>query len=705
LSRSIAEAIVIKNDNLFFLTTKTGEVPTRGGHGLGLYYHDCRYLNGYALRLADTDPTVLVNNAAAGDRAVLELTNVDLHAGDQVIPKETIALTWERVLDGERLRLSDQLTVNNLGLEPVAFPITIAFDAAFEDVFTVRALLNEQPGHVSPAEWHGNALVFRYAGADGLERTLHIECSRPPDHGSGTTARWNVQLDGRTSQTLQVDLTVTEGEQAASAIPAARDHPPETAPDWQRRWTDVTSASLLLNRLFERSAIDLEMLRSSIGHETYFAAGLPWFGALFGRDSLITALETLAYNPHIAEQTLRLLAGRQGTTVDRWRDEQPGKILHELRVGELAHLGQIPHTPYYGTIDATPLFLILLAEHAEWTGSLALYHELHDPVERALRWMDEYGDSDADGYLDYHGQSAMGLINQGWKDSIDGIVNADGSRVSPPVAVVEVQGYAYRARMGIAGLAERAGETDRAGQLRAAAGALRERFNRDFWSDQLGCYLLALQADHQPAAVVASNPGQALWTGIADDDQAGRTVDRLMADDMFNGWGIRTLSSQARRYNPIGYHLGTVWPHDNALIAAGFRRYGHDTAAMQIMTAMFEASTYFDAYRLPELFAGFERSRFGVPVSYPVACHPQAWSAGAAPYLLQVCLGLQAQAFDHKLVITRPLLPPFVDWIELTGLRIGEAVVKLRFTRKSEVNAAVEVVSVHGDNLDVVLVP
>jgi len=284
-------------------------------------------------------------------------------------------------------------------------------------------------------------------------------------------------------------------------------------------------------------------------------------------------------------------------------------------------------------------------------------------------------------------------------------VNADGSRVSPPVALVEVQGYAYHARLGIAGLAERAGEVDRARQLRAAAEALRERFNRDFWSDELGCYLLALQADGKPAAVVTSNAGQALWTGIAGDDQAGRTVERLMSTDMFNGWGIRTLSSQARRYNPIGYHLGTVWPHDNALIAAGFRRYGHDSAALQLMTAMFEASLYFDDYRLPELFAGFERSRFGVPVSYPVACHPQAWSAGAAPYLLQICLGLQAQAFDHQLLITRPLLPPFVGGLELDGLRVGQSVVKLRFTRQSGHNAAVDVVAVRGEPLDVVVVP
>ena len=712
VTRSIASAVVIKSNNLFFLSTEAGEVPTHGGHGLGLYYHDCRYLNGYSLRLADTDPTALVVNAGDGDHAVLELTNVDLHTRHQVIPKETIGIAWECRLDGEQLRLTDQLTFTNLQLDPVTFPVTITFDAGFEDVFTVRALLDERPGHMTPPKWRGATLSFDYAGADGLERTLRIECSSRPARRKGTSARWDMQLNGRASQTLRLELNVKETQADAAkpaaqrtSAPAALDHAPDQAPERQAQWTSVTSDSLLLNRLFTRSAIDLKMLRSSISRDTYFAAGLPWFGTLFGRDSLITALQTLAYDPHIAEQTLRLLAKWQGTRVDGWRDEQPGKILHELRVGELAHLGEIPHTPYYGTVDATPLFLILVAEHAQWTGSLTLYHELRELIDRALKWMDEYGDSDHDGYLDYTGELDLGLINQGWKDLGVSIMNADGSRVDPPVALVEVQGYAYRARMGLAALAERAGETHRAAQLRAAAAALRERFNRDFWSDELGCYCLALQAKGQPAAVVASNAGQALWTGIADDAKARRTVDRLMAADMFNGWGIRTLSSQARRYNPIGYHLGTVWPHDNALIAGGFRNYGCDSEAVRVTSAIFEAATYFAGYRLPELFAGFERDQFGVPVPYPVACHPQAWAAGTTPHLLQVCLGLQAQAFEHKLLITRPKLPSYVSWIELSGLRVGEAVVDVRFTRKPGDDFVVKVISVQGAEVDVVVAP
>jgi glycogen debranching enzyme len=743
VTRSIVEAVVIKSTNLFFLTGPGGMVPLHGAHGLGLYYHDCRYLNGYELKLGNTDPTTLVASSPSGQRVVFELTNADIHLKAGVIHKENIGVTWERLVDGTQGLLFDRLVFKNLSQQDLELPISLHFAAGFEDVFTVRALLDERPGRLEAPRWQGNTLALAYAGADRVLRRLLIQFSGQPQHKHGRAAYYRLALAARGSQELAVTLAVREdGVDPSATLPArprSSDHPtrpakarararlgateerqeaigpgwgyppgPEAAalnlvaqaaaalPSWHETFSQVSSSSALLNSLVERSIVDLDMLQSEIGHETFFAAGLPWFGTLFGRDSLITALQTLAYDPQIAEQTLRLLAARQGRRVDAWRDEQPGKILHELRVGELAQLGEIPHTPYYGTVDATPLFLILLAEHAQWTGSLATFADLRDNVERALSWMDEYGDLDGDGYLEYFGQSDKGLINQGWKDSGTSIVNQDGSLARAPIALVEVQAYAYRARLGIADLFERSGQAERAARLRQQSAALRGQFNRDYWSEDLGCYILALQAEKQPAQVAASNAGHALWAGIADDEKGQRTATRLMAPDLFGGWGIRTLSTMARAYNPIGYHLGTVWPHDNGLIAAGLRRYGCDWDAMQVITAVMEAAAHFDLYRLPELYAGFARETYGVPVRYPVACHPQAWAAGCALHMLQVCLGLQGRAFEQRLIVRQPMLPEFVDTLEVSGLRVGQARAHLRFARREGVWATAEVVGVEG---------
>jgi glycogen debranching enzyme len=430
--------------------------------------------------------------------------------------------------------------------------------------------------------------------------------------------------------------------------------------------------------------------------ETYFAAGVPWFVTLFGRDSLITAYQMLAYHPLIAEQTLRLLAKYQGTREDDWRDEQPGKILHELRVGELARLNLIPHTPFYGTVDATPLFLLLIAEHARWSGTLDLFHELREPIDRALFWMDHYGDRHGETYLAYVSRTKERMINKGWKDSGNAIVNADGSLARPPIALAEVQGYAYAAKLGIADLFERAGERERAAQLRRDAARLRERFNRDFWMEEKDCYALALQADGRPAAVISSNPGQALWTGITDEDKARRTIRRLMQDDMFSGWGVRTLSSREAAYNPISYHRGTVWPHDNSIIAAGFRRYGADGDALRIFHGLADAAFYFPSHQLPELFCGFGRREYDIPINYPVACHPQAWASGTIPFLLITLLGLTPEAFDKRLRIVRPLLPDFLDGLELRRLRIGQARADLRFRRR-EKGVEVEILQIDGE--------
>ncbi|MBI4493925.1 MAG: amylo-alpha-1,6-glucosidase [Chloroflexi bacterium] len=714
ITRSIADAVVVKDEDLFFLAKPDGTVPLGGEHGFGLYYHDCRYLHGYELTLADTYPEALVSSEARGFMAVFELTNPDLRMVDgQLIPKEEIGITWERTVDSAGLALHDVVTFQNFGLQPIEFPVSLTFQAGFEDIFAVRGLLAETPGTPRPPRWTDSVLHLAYEGADGLSRSLSIHCAPAPQTTDGTTARFHLALQPRERTQLLVSLVLAESADPTEVEPRAHPRPVlkqvqavlhRSSSQWRSGQTEVRSDSLLLNGILDRSLGDLRVLRSAIGSYEFFAAGVPWFATLFGRDSLITALQTLAYDPKIAERTLRLLAQYQGQRVDDWRDEQPGKILHELRVGEMARLGEIPHTPYYGTVDATPLFLVLVGQHAAWTGDLRLFKDLRGNVELALEWMSKYGDPRGDGYIAYQSASEKGLINQGWKDSGDAIVNADGSLATPPIALVEVQGYAYLARLLLADLYRRVGEPERADRLRGEAEALRARFNRDFWIEDLGFYALALQAGSQPAAVVSSNPGHALWSGIVDPRKARQTAERLMADDLFTGWGIRTLSERERRYSPIAYHLGTVWPHDNSLAAAGLRRYGFDDAACRVAVAVIEAAMHFGGYRLPELFAGLSRADYGVPVRYPVACHPQAWAAGAVPYLVETLLGLVPEAFDHRLRIVRPLLPDFIHHIEVRRLRVGTARVDLRFERTSSGAVVVDVLEIEG-HLDVVVQP
>ncbi|MGE5262664.1 MAG: glycogen debranching N-terminal domain-containing protein [Acidobacteriota bacterium] len=714
LVRSIASAIVVKNEDVFFLTETDGSVPLQGYHGLGLYFHDCRYLKGYELHIARVRPEVLASAAHRTFMADLDLTNPEIHlANGHLIRREQIGIRWTRILDGGECELYDSITIQNFGLDEIEFPVTLTFDAAFDDVFQVRGAEPEKRGYLHPPVWDDHVLRFAYDGADGVFRGLSVHFLPEPVDTQGACATFNVHLQPRERKEILISLLLSESTDAPPVNPPA--HPDrdrnsiraslqKSLDAWLENQTLFRCDNLLVHRVMERSLSDLAVLRSRLADQEYFAAGIPWFATLFGRDSLITALQTLAFDPSNAEQTLRLLAHYQGQRVDEWRDEEPGKILHELRVGEMAHLNEIPQTPYYGSVDSTPLFLVLMARHAEWTGDLRLFNELRSNVDRALEWIARYGDGNGDGYVEYRTRSKSGLVNQGWKDSGDSISNADGSLANPPISLVEVQGYVYLAKHSLADLYERAGEADRAGRLRKEAQDLRTRFNRDFWLEDQKFYAIALQADGTPAAVVASNPGHALWTGIVDEDKIDHTVKRLMRPDMFTGWGIRTLSELERRYSPIGYHLGTVWPHDNSIIAAGMRRYGHDEAFGNVFQGLLATAIDFRFYRLPELFAGFSKSDYDSPVRYPVACHPQAWAAGVFPFLFENLLGLVPEAFEKRLRIVRPILPDLMDHVEVRRLKVGAALVDLDFDRQRDGSVVVNVNQIKGE-LNVVVEP
>jgi glycogen debranching enzyme len=712
--RSIADAIVIKDRNLFFLTRRDGSVPLNDQHGFGLYYNDCRFLSGYTLELGNTRPHALVSNASRGFLSILQLSN-EAFAGleGSIIPKEHLGIKWKRMIDSSHNLLADSIVFQNFSLEPMNFEVSFSFASSFDDIFTVRGLLRGRSGTRKTPKWEKSRLIFTYLGEDRLNRNVCVHFFPKPNVCEENVARYKLSLGPQEAKECVVTVALTETSGSSPDCPELDFEPDfgqiekRVAQDQQRWLTQeakVESDSLSLNRTLNRSLLDLKMLESTHENHVFFAAGVPWFATLFGRDSLVTAIQTLAYNPDIAEQTLKLLARYQGRELNEWRDEAPGKILHELRVGELARTGEIPHTPYYGTVDATPLFLILLARHAQWTGSLALFHSLRENVERALAWIRDFADLEKDGYLKYDCRSDRGLTNQGWKDSWDGIMNADGSLVTPPIALVEVQGYVYDAKLGIAALYEKSGDNARAAELREEASRLKKRFNEDFWVEESQFYALALQSGGRPANVISSNQGHLLWSGIADADKAKLVVERLMREDMFSGWGIRTLSEREKRYNPLGYHLGTIWPHDNSIIAAGFKRYGFSKPVLELFNGIFRASIHFDNQRLPELFAGFSEKDYGVPVHYPVACHPQAWASATIPHLIETLLGFNPDGFSKRLRITHPVLPEFLDRLEFRRLRIGEALLDLGFSRTPRGSVAVEVLKLKGE-VEVVVEP
>ena len=712
----ITDAVTAKDGEPFLLCGPDGQIPARGGHGLGFYHHDCRFLDGYELRLGGAKPETLAATEVGGNTLLLELTNPALGSqsdGERRVERDQLGITWTRRVDASGPALHDELEIRNFGDTDASIPVDLRFRATFEDVFQVRGLAGQGSGSLRQPAWHGGTLRFGYAGSDGVERGVSIRIRPEPDTFTSDGASLTLSIPGRKRTTLRVEVELSE-KAGRGVQPVEERSSPHRQPrrntdashataedtadgEWigGHGWTtSVRTSSFALRRALGRSLDDLALLRGQLGGLRYYEAGIPWFATVFGRDSLIAALQSLAFDADVAAETLRLLASRQGQTDDAWREEQPGRILHELRIGELARTDEIPQTPYFGTVDATPLFLMLLGRHETWTGSLDLFRELRGSVEAALGWIDRTAADDGDGFLTYRGRSANGLANQGWKDSGDAIVMADGSLAEPPIALAEVQGYVYRARLAIADLYERDGDAAAAASLRRAAAELRERFEARFWNEPLGCYALAL-ANGSPCEVVTSNAGQVLWTGIAGEERAAKVAHRLMQPDMFGGWGIRTLSTEATAYHPIGYHLGTIWPHDNSLIADGFCRYGHREAAEAIFLGLLEAAGRLPHDRLPECLAGFGRDTFADPVRYPVACHPQAWAAGALPSLLITTLGIEPDGFAGVLRIRRPLLPRGIEEVELRDLPVGAGRAHLRFRRKAD-ETLLEVVALDG---------
>ena len=683
---------VAKHGNLYLLTDPRGDVRI-DGRGLGLYELDTRVLSTSMLRLNGAPLTLLRGPYLRDGNDTIQLTNPELRrnpddkrAAASSLAHRELSVTRTRRLHGE---LSEQVTIVNYSATSEALELQLGLGVDMADIFEVRGYPRVARGRLQPIELRDDRVEFGYVGLDRIIRTTTVvlEGARldPVDDptawpGACVLATWEADLEPNAR--VRVGWTVTTSRRpevgsarahlAPAAAPPASPVPPP--PDDQLLETpSIGSDHEILDRTLRRSLMDLAMLRNHgpADGEAYLAAGIPWFTTLFGRDSIITALELVAFYPTQAVEALTVLARLQATTDDPWHDAEPGKILHEMRTGEMAGAGETPHDAYYGSVDSTPLWLILLGETHAWTGDDALLDRLWPNALAALGWIDDFGDLDGDGFVEYSRRSRLGLLNQGWKDSADAIRHVDGTPADGPIALAEVQGYVFAARRAMARLARHRGEGDLAARLDAAADTLQARFDEAFWLDDAGFYAIALDGDKRQVASIGSNVGQALWTGIVPDTRAARVAERILAPDMFSGWGIRTYAAGQPGYNPVGYHTGSIWPHDNALIAAGLKATGSADGANLIAGRLIEAAQWFPDLRLPELFCGFARDEVGAPVAYPVACSPQAWAAAAPFYLLRTMLGLQADASARRLELIRPTLPEWLTKLTITGLPVG----------------------------------
>jgi len=699
-AQDIRDTIVIKQRDLFLLTDLNGNVPRENVNALGLYYQDTRFLAAYELVLEGIPPTYLLSTGEMQFAEVQELTNPDLRLPNgTIVPKETITFHRERVISP--MALDEALSITNFHIADIPLELAIYFDADFKDIFELRGFVTRfSRGVLHDPIWNSSDLLFQYDGTDGVTRKTTVRFEPLPAIRNRGQVVYSLNLAARSTVTLRVHLTV---ELTGTSLPTVSTRNLSALVErgnaeyqhWLAPQPKITSDNHVWNDLIKRSRMDLRLLQSGLPTEPYPAAGIPWFATLFGRDSLITGYENL-WDPVQAASILRLLASYQGKVVDNWHDEQPGKIMHELRRGELANCDVVPFNPYYGTVDSTPLFIILLAEYYRWTGDIELVRTLESNLAAALSWMETYGDVDGDGFLEYERVSGSGLTNQGWKDSWDAIMHHDGNLARQPIALVEVQGYAYLARLGASELYAALGNDAEAERERYLAHWLRNAFDAAFWLEDEGFYALALDGDKRPCRVLSSNPGQALWTGIVPPDKAAKVAERLMRPDLFTGWGIRTLGTGEIRYNPMGYHVGGVWPHDNAIIAMGLKRYGEEAKLRSLVTGFFDATRYFPDLRVPELFCGYDRAQFRIPVRYPVACSPQAWSAAASLLFARALLGLFPHASRNELLVVRPVLPEWLQSVKVEGLRVGHNTVDLRYQRQGE-HTFTEVLRQSGD--------
>lgn len=671
----------LKYGDAFAVMDTHGDIGATAETAEGLYYRDTRYLSTFELRLAGRRP-LLLSSFVHEDKAALsvELTNPDIdRVGSNPLAHNTIFLQRTKFLYGPRCH--ERIGIRSYAGAPRLLRIDFSFDADFRDMFEVRGTHRQKHGQVSARPIGPGAVEFLYRGLDHVDRRTVLEFSPLPVVLNDRAASIDVLVapNQQTSVfvTVSCDETDVKTVLAASFLSGYRE-----IRKARRRATaniaTVTSSNVSFDDIICRATADTYTLISRGQWGPYPYAGIPWFNTVFGRDGIITAMLMLWIDPMIARGVLRTLAALQARETDPYSDAQPGKIIHEVRHGEMASLREVPFGRYYGTIDATPLFVVLAGMYFKRTGDVETIQDIWPNVCAALRWIDEYGDMDGDGFVEYARAHESGLANQGWKDSHDAIFHADGTDAAGPIALCEVQGYVFAARSHAAEMARFFGYTDMAAKQQADAELLRKNFERDFWCEDMGSYALALDGAKQPCRVFASNAGQVLFSGIAAPDRASEVAARLLSPESFSGWGIRTIAAGQPRFNPLSYHNGSVWPHDNALIAMGFSRYGLQDEASRVLAGIFDAGRHQDSSRLPELFCGISRHPYRAPTPYPVACAPQAWAAASIFGLLGACFGLELAHHDNEIRFKNPVLPKFVDEVIVRNLHLGDTKVDIR---------------------------
>jgi glycogen debranching enzyme len=675
------EPLVLSRGNLFCVTNHRGDIAPAGARDLGLFHDDTRHLSYLELFIAGGPPLTLSADTHGASSAQIDLTLTDSQFGGFLRdPQNFLHIRRKQLLDGEFV---EQIMLTNHLRRAIDLWLELRMAADFADVFEVRGARRKRRGGLKPPQHAGDQLIFQYLGLDGqLYRTV-VRMSPEPRRLSSTGPFWDIRLQPGEATLLEIVVEPQRGPARESVLvpfDVRRARIEEEHREFVASSTRVFCNNVAFQEALEHDLQDLDALRLCVERRPILGAGIPWFAAPFGRDALLTSWELLSVAPHIAVESLRTLAHYQGHKDDPFSEEEPGKIMHELRRGEMARTGESPHSPYYGTIDATPLWLMLLGETRRWLGDDKLIEELWPNAERALDWITRRLEQGG-GFVRYQRSNGKGLTNQGWKDSRDGVSFPDGTLAEPPIALVEVQGYVVGALRAMASLYEARGDPQRGSELSLRARELEERIQEAFWVEETGFYALALDGDSKKVPTITSNPGHLLFARAALRDRASRIVDVMLSDGMFSGFGVRTLARGQAVFNPLSYHNGSVWPHDNALFAIGASEYHRTDAAITVLEGLYQASRHFRRHRLPELFCGLARGEGDFLVHYPVSCSPQAWASGAFFLILQAALGIRPDASQQLLEIRNPRLPGFLDKIDLRDLRVGDARVSLHFKR------------------------
>jgi glycogen debranching enzyme len=684
-SRADERTRVLKHGDTFGVFDRYGDVQSIGLGEQGLFHEGTRFLSRLDVRLGRVRPLLLSSSVNEGnDSLAVDLTNPDIttEGGHIQLPRGVLHLLrtkfiWKGTCY-ERLRLA------NYGMGPVTVSLLVRFDADFVDIFEVRGSRRERRGRRLEPLVENGTCILGYEGLDGVIRRTTLEFHPRPAALDTGSARFELAMAAQQTETVYLIASCQSAPRpraAARVYDEAHLALAGSIEDRQHRQARIITGNEEFNRWINRSAADLQMMITETDHGLYPYAGVPWFSTVFGRDGIITALQMLWLNPEVARGVLGYLAAYQADHANPRQDAEPGKILHETRAGEMAALGEIPFGRYYGSVDSTPLFVTLAGAYHQRTGDRAFTEKLWPHVERALEWMQTAGDPDGDGFLEYARRSPNGLVQQGWKDSHDSVFHHDGMMAEPPIALCEVQGYAYAAWLAAADIATMLGDRARGDMLRGRARQLRERFEEAFWLPDLETYALALDGKKRPCRVVTSNPGHCLYMGIASAGRAEQVASTLLSDASFCGWGIRTLAAGEARYNPMSYHNGSVWPHDNALAAAGMARYGLRAPVLRVLEGLFTAANFLDLQRMPELFCGFPRRSGEGPTLYPVACLPQAWASGSVFMLLQACLGMSIDSPAREVRFENPVLPEWLPEVRITNLRVADGMADLLLER------------------------